>query len=174
MPDVRDAYWHDLLQSHGHAMLGLARSLLRHARLDGIQPEDLVQEVWTALLSDGGRALGAIDARGPGPYLSVCVANAVRKHRRGRRRQPERLPGFEDPLLRMERAETVERAMSALEPEEALILRWIYWEGLSYARAARLAGIRENSVGPLLSRAREHLRRALESGKPAREALDRG
>ena len=170
MPDD----WQSILDAHGPAMLGLARSLLRHSRSDGIQPEDLVQEVWTALLSDGGRVLKTLDARGPGPYLSVCVANAVRKHRRGLRRPPARLPIVVDPLHRMEQAEALERAMATLDPGEALVLRWIYWEGLSYAQAARLAGIRENSVGPLLSRARESLRRRLESERPARQGADRG
>ena len=171
--------WQALLDRHGPYALDLAQALLRRAGASGIQPEDLLQEVWTALLSDGGRGLKALDAqRGLRPYLTVMVMNAVRKHLResGRRRAREQahpaLPPVgapDEPLLQAESAEAMEAALSRLAPEEVLLLRWIYWDGLSYEQAARLAAIPPNSLGPLLSRLRERLGAILKSEKDARD-----
>ena len=173
---MSDAAWRENLEHHGPYALGLARQALRQGGMDGSLAEDVVQEVWAALLADGGRRLRAIDpARGSRPYLSAAVLNAARTRLRegGRRAARERdhaaRPASpdapEEPLIRAETAEGLERALALLDPEERLLLRWIYWDSATYAEAAALMGVEASSVGPLLTRARERLRLAL-AGNP--------
>ena len=170
--------WRAVLERHGPFALGLARDRLRRAGAAGAHPEDLVQEVWVALLVGGGRALRRIDpALGLRSYLAASVLHAVHRHLRGASRRRTREEGHrippspelpDEPLLRSERSGEVEAALVALEPRDRLFLRWIYWDGLSYATVARMSGVQEGSVGPLLARSREQLREALERKKGVR------
>lgn len=168
--------WRRLLELHGPFALNLARARLR--RSPGIQPEDLVQEVWASLLADGASSLRRIDpALGLRSYLGAAVVNAARRHLKrsgrrevveaGRRRASPEAP--DEPLLRLESAEALETALSKLEPEDRLLLRWIYWDGRSYEEVARMSGIGLNSLGPTLSRVRARLEAALKRKKDARE-----
>ena len=54
--------------------------------------------------------------------------------------------------------------------DDRLILRWHYWDGLSYAEVSRLSGLRENSEGPALSRARGRLKEILDKGEKEKGA----
>ena len=171
--------WREVLELHGPFALGLARDSLRRSGARGVQGEDLVQEIWIALLANGGRNLRGIDpAVGLRGYLAASVIHAVRhnlKSSSARRRREETHPPAspteapDEPLLRTEREEAVEAALADLDPEDSLLLRWIYWDRKPYARISRLAGIPENNIGPTLGRARERLRRALERKKDVRE-----
>ena len=157
---------------HGPYLLGLARDYLRRSGAPVAEAEEALQDVWVTLLEDGGRRLESIDPeRGARPYLAAAVLNAVRMRLRsgGRRAIRESVRPLaaspetpDEAFLRRESARNLESALARLEPEDQLLLRWTYWEGLTYAQAASLAGVKENSLGPLLSRARERLREQLE------------
>ena len=54
----------------------------------------------------------------------------------------------------------VERLLAELEGAERDVVRLYHLEGRSYYEISMATGIAENSIGPLLSRAREKLRRA--------------
>jgi RNA polymerase sigma-70 factor (ECF subfamily) len=56
--------------------------------------------------------------------------------------------------------EQVERLLSELEGAEADVVRLFHLDGKSYYEISMAMGMPENSIGPLLSRAREKLRRA--------------
>jgi RNA polymerase sigma-70 factor (ECF subfamily) len=56
--------------------------------------------------------------------------------------------------------EQVERLLSELEGAEADVVRLYHLDGRSYYEISLATGMPENSIGPLLSRAREKLRRA--------------
>ena len=174
--------WQALLDRHAPFALALARDRLRRSGAGGIQPEDLVQGVWVELLKEG--ALARIDpALGLRSYLAVSVIRAVHRHlrtvsRRRAREEARPVPPApeapDEPLLRTERDAEVEEALLVLAPEDRLLLRWIYWDGLSYAEVAEISSIRESSVGPLLSRVRERFREAFKRKKAARDPAPSG
>lgn len=160
----------DLLSRHEAFALRLARERLRGSGAP-FEAEDIVQEVWAALLEEGAKRL---DPAGFRPYLAAAVLNTARLRLRAwgraavRDRDHARLRSREDPLFLKETSEEVSAAMARLPWRQQLLLRWIYWDGMSYAQAASLARIPENSVGPALSAAREELKKALRmDGLPA-------
>ncbi len=54
----------------------------------------------------------------------------------------------------------VEQLLGGLQGTEALVVRMFHLEGKSYQEISTIVGMPENSIGPILSRAREKLRRA--------------
>ncbi len=56
--------------------------------------------------------------------------------------------------------EEVERLLEELEGDEAEIVRLYHLEGLSYREISQKTRIAENTIGPMLSRARAKMRRA--------------
>ena len=168
----RAGAWERLLSAHGAFALGLAGERLRRAGYGVAEAEEVVQEVWVAFLEHGGRRLLGVDAsRGFRPYLAAAVLNAARAWLRGRERRrmreaalsPSLSPDVpEEPLLKAESQDRLTRAFSGMAPDDQLLLRWVYWEGLSYAQVARLRGLQENSIGSLLTRARKRLKEALD------------
>ena len=56
--------------------------------------------------------------------------------------------------------EEVERLLEELEGDEAEIVRLYHLEGLSYREISQKTQIAENTIGPMLSRARTKMRRA--------------
>ena len=176
--------WREILRLHVPYTLGLVRGRLRRTGSHGIDAEDLLQEVWAALLANGGRNLAGIDpALGLRPYLAASVLRAARRHlsssssRRAREEARPRAPSSEapdEPLLRTERAGEVETALASLQPRDRLLLRCIYFDGLSFATAARMAGVKESGLGSLLLRARERFREAFErEGERKKGAIGR-
>ena len=164
--------WDRLLELHGPYVLGLASNLMRRAGCGPAEADEVVQEVWLALLREDVRGLRGIDpARGMKPYLSTAVLNASRRwlRTRGRRRErdlsavpPSRSPEAPDAaFLEREEASRLARILETLPSRERLILGWVYWEGLSYAQVASLLGISPNAVGPLLTRARSLVQEGL-------------
>ena len=62
------------------------------------------------------------------------------------------------PQARIENAEEVERLLNRLDPQEANVVRMYHLEGKSYQEISELVGMSENSIGPLLTRARQKMR----------------
>ncbi len=60
---------------------------------------------------------------------------------------------------RIEDQDEVERLLSELQGTEATVVRMFHLEGKSYQEIGDAVGLAENSVGPMLSRARGRLRR---------------
>lgn len=54
----------------------------------------------------------------------------------------------------------VEHLLGGLQGTEALVVRMFHLEGKSYQEISTIVGMPENSIGPILSRARDKLRRA--------------
>ena len=61
---------------------------------------------------------------------------------------------------RLSNREEVARLLDALSGTEAQIVRMYHLEGKSYQQISSALGTPENSIGPILSRAREKMRRA--------------
>ena len=63
---------------------------------------------------------------------------------------------------RMENQEEVQRLLMRLDPREANVVRMYHLEGKSYEEIGRVVGVSVNSVGPMLSRARDKMRNGSE------------
>ena len=70
--------------------------------------------------------------------------------------------GEEGPPRRMENQEEVQKLLTRLDPQEASVVRMYHLEGKSYAEISQAVGMTENSIGPMLSRAREKMRNGSE------------
>ncbi|MCC9644638.1 sigma-70 family RNA polymerase sigma factor [Rhodopirellula sp. JC740] len=57
-------------------------------------------------------------------------------------------------LQRIENAEEVQHLMMRLDPREASVVRMYHLEGKSYQEISQAVGLNENSIGPMLHRAR--------------------
>lgn len=66
--------------------------------------------------------------------------------------------GSDDRIQRIENVEQVEALLMRLDQREASIVRMFHLEGKSYREIGQAVGIAENSVGPVLHRAREKMR----------------
>ena len=66
-------------------------------------------------------------------------------------------PGVEQ---RLSDQEEVQRLLGGLQGTEAQVVRLFHLEGKSYQEISSVIGMPENSIGPILSRARNKLRRA--------------
>jgi RNA polymerase sigma-70 factor (ECF subfamily) len=64
-----------------------------------------------------------------------------------------------EPERRIEDREEVGRLLGQLQGPEAAVVRMYHLEGKSYQEISNTVGMPENSVGPMLSRARAKLRR---------------
>jgi RNA polymerase sigma-70 factor (ECF subfamily) len=64
------------------------------------------------------------------------------------------------PSDRLGNREEVERLLEDLQDSEARVVRLFHLEGKSYQEISQTVGVPENSIGPILSRARSKMRRA--------------
>ena len=132
--------------------------------------DDLCSEVFVAILHDDFALLRRFRGESSlSTYLTVVSRRIVVKEIT-RRRKAEAMghvmahqaalgndarPDYE----RLERSDEVRRLLDQLPEDEAKIVRLFYLEGYSYKRIAGELGIPENSIGPILSRARDSLKR---------------
>ncbi len=139
------------------------------ARLGGLPDdvrEDLVAEILLTLVDSDFAILRRFRGQSSlGTYLVVVSRRiAVRKLAKMRRVSkvaspavvPQSLVGQEQ--WDMENIEEVHSLLASLPAEEATAIRMFHLEQKSYSDIGTHFGIPENSVGPLLSRARDRMR----------------
>ena len=76
---------------------------------------------------------------------------------------PDSAPSPEDNLINKEERELLQKAMSALDPQERQILTLRVVNDLSYTEISEVLDLKEGTVKSRLARAREHLRKKLEN-----------
>ncbi len=148
-----------------------------HARsipLTSHDVDDLAADVFLALLGNNFDILRRFRGDSSlGTYLTV-VCRRIVVHEMIRRRMAEEMGhvkthgaalerahvGEGDASTRIENRELVQRMLDGLAETEAAIVRLFHLEGRSYHEIAIGLGIPENSIGPILSRAREKLRKS--------------
>lgn len=170
--------WVELLRRAGpYAKAMMRRVFLRAGVPDpGREAEEALGDLVEALLEQDQALLRAYRARRAplATYLAV-VARSIAV-RIVRRRKPALPLGALDDVeapdgLSGELASEVPRhtpaqlelALASLRPRDRLLLKLAYWRGLRYAEIAPLAGVPASHVGPLMTRAREQLRKAMEA-----------
>ncbi len=146
-------------------------SRCRSIRLSEQDRDDLTAEVFLEIIANDFAVLRHFRGQSSlATYLTV-VARRVAVRELLKRQATARLgegsgtldtvtdesPNAEDVLTDREQ---VERLLEELEGAEADVVRLYHLEGKSYYEISMATGMPENSIGPLLSRARGKLRRA--------------
>ncbi len=146
-----------------------ARSLV----LSTADIEDVAAEIFLAVVDDNYDVLRRFKGQSSLPtYLTViarrvCVKEVVKRfreaelgHSRAHRQSLSRDSSDEaEPILA---AEEVERMLADLPEREANVVRLYHLKFLNYRQIGKQLGIPENSIGPILAKARQSLRRTAE------------
>lgn len=139
----------------------------RSVRLSQEDRDDLCADALLAIIRDDFAVLRNFRGQSSlATYLTIVARRVVvRKMMRSKRPSSLTEEGPEDSTIReveqmLEDREEVERLLGSLKPDEAQVLRLYHIEGNTYEEISDIVGISTNSVGPLLSRAREKLRRS--------------
>ncbi len=153
--------------------MGLVLHVINHTaqsrsiRLTPDDHEDLTGEVFLSLVKDDFVILRRFRGESSlATYLTV-VARRVVVHRLMARKTTAllddnvaHLESQEDRVLdRISNREEVDRLLAGLGRTEAAVVRLYHIEGKSYQEIISVVGMPQNSVGPMLSRARGKMRR---------------
>lgn len=133
--------------------------------------QDLVQEVFIAILADNFVILRRFRGNSSlATYLTVVTRRIVIKSLFQKNLVTEISVDLAETALekdgeeekRLENRDEIEHLLGKLSERESSIVQMYHLEQKSYAEIAALTGVPENSIGPILSRARETMRRQVE------------
>jgi RNA polymerase sigma-70 factor (ECF subfamily) len=137
----------------------------RGITLDQATRDDLVAEVFLTLVANDFAVLRRFRRNcSLATYLTVVARRVIIRRLRNSVPQPSTTPEpvSEDAPARMENQEEVQRLLLRLDPKEANVVRMYHLEGKSYQEISKVVGMSENSIGPVLSRARDKMRQGSE------------
>ena len=165
--------WRDFVDR----FMGLVVHVINHTararsiRLSPADRDDLCAEVFLTIVKDDLTVLRRFRGQSSlATYLTVIarrvvVRKLIAEKNAAKLRQSSRDRAIEiqaaaetEPERRLNDQEQVDRLIEGLEDREAEVVRMYHLEGKSYREISRLFGLPENSIGPLLSRAREKMR----------------
>lgn len=157
--------WQDFVDR----FLGLVVHVANHTAesrghsLDQSTRDDLVAEVFLTLISSDFAVLRRFRHNcSLATYLTVIARRVIVRRLRVMQRNatPAGVADVTDdqPPARIENHEEVQKLLTRLDPREAHVVRMYHLEGKSYAEISRVVGMSENSIGPVLSRARDKMR----------------
>jgi RNA polymerase sigma-70 factor (ECF subfamily) len=159
--------WQDFVDRY----MGLVVHVVNHTaqcrsmRLTPEDREDLVAEVFLEIIRNDFAVLRRFRAQSSlATYLTVVARRVVVRELQRRRSTAtlstvaEAASTDESHETRISDREEVERLLGSLDGSEAAVVRMYHLEDKSYTEISRTVGIPENSVGPLLSRARSKMR----------------
>lgn len=168
--------WNDFVDRYMgliyHAIHQVAYS--RSLALSEADVEDLAAEVFLGIVDDDYAVLRRFRRESALPtYLTViarriCIREVVKRHREaelGHVSAHRALASVDDDADEAEpiaSAEEVERMLKDLPDREAQVIRLYHLKYLNYRQISKQLGIPENSVGPILAKARKRLRRMAE------------
>jgi RNA polymerase sigma-70 factor (ECF subfamily) len=167
--------WNDFVDRY----MGLIYHVIHHvahARSLVLSPadiEDIAAEIFLGIVDDDYGVLRRFKGSSSLPtYLTVvarriCVREVVKRHREAELGHTTAHRAFvgDDSSSEVEpiaTSEEVERMLKDLPQREAEVVRLYHLSYLNYRQIGKQLGIPENSVGPILTRARQQLRRVAE------------
>ncbi len=143
----------------------------RSVQLTPQDVEDLCSQVFVEILRDDCALLRRFRRKASlATYLTVIARRIVVRELLKRKRplHSAAVPQHqEDSTERIADREQVQRLLEHLEGKEAEVVRMFHLEGKSYREISSATGIAENSLGPLLARARAKLRQLAQSSEGA-------
>lgn len=169
--------WPDFVDRY----LGLIYHVIRHTAycrsmtLSHADEEDVAAEILLEVIKNDYQMLRQFKEMSSFPaYLTVvtrrtCVRQLIKLRRENalghvnaHRESMQQSSTVIEPILA---ADEVDRILEMLEPKQAEVVRMYHLEFLSYRDIAAKTGIDENSVGPILSRARRRIQQTLNHSK---------
>ena len=166
--------WEDFVDR----FMGLAVHVVNHTvqirglRIGPEDRDDLVSEVFLGILQDDFAVLRHFRGQSSlATYLTVVARRIVvrailrqripqRAGRSGTLESAEAIADTEpDPGESVDDREQIERLLDELQEDEAQVVRMYHLEGKTYRQISDEVGVPENSIGPILSRARSKMRR---------------
>jgi RNA polymerase sigma-70 factor (ECF subfamily) len=168
--------WEDFVDR----FMGLVVHVINHTaqcrsiRLSTADREDLAAEVFLAIVDNNLAVLRHFRRQSSlATYLTVIARRVVvRKLVNGRVAVPlgdmvtHAAADDADLEKRISNQEELDQLLGELRGSEAAVVRMYHLEGKSYQEISRVVGMPENSVGPMLSRARSKLRRRAGADQP--------
>ena len=163
--------WNDFVDRY----MGLIYHVIHHvshARSLVLSPddiEDLAAEIFLGTVDDDYKVLRQFKGASSLPtYLTVvarriCVKEVVKRHREAElghisASRSALDDGGSDESEPVASAEEVERMLKDLPEREAEVVRLYHLKYLNYRQIGKQVGVPENSVGPILAKARKRLR----------------
>jgi RNA polymerase sigma-70 factor (ECF subfamily) len=167
--------WNDFVDRY----MGLIYHVIHHVSharsivLSSADIEDTAAEVFLAIVDDDYDVLRRFKGESSLPtYLTViarrvCVKEIIKRQREAElgHSQAHREGVSEQGAPETEAvasAEEVERMLESLPERDAEVVKLYHLKYLNYRQIGKQLGINENSVGPILARARQQLRRSAE------------
>ena len=164
--------WEDFVDR----FLGLVMHVAKHTSeargitIDRATLDDLVSEVFLVVVSDDFAVLRRFRRNcSLATYLTVISRRVIVRRLKSARRAPVATTSTaeatsNEPPPRIEDREEIQRLMLRLDPREANVVRLYHLEGKTYEEIGQVVGMSANSIGPVLSRARDKMR----NGSPRR------
>ncbi|MDR3632417.1 MAG: sigma-70 family RNA polymerase sigma factor [Isosphaeraceae bacterium] len=167
--------WNDFVDRY----MGLIYHVIHHVSharsiaLSAADIEDIAAEIFLAIVDDDYGVLKRFNGASALPtYLTVvarrvCVKEVIKRHREaelGHTNAHRAIVGDDGSgeAEAIASAEEVERMLEQLADREAEVVRLYHLKYLNYRQIAKQLNIPENSVGPILAKARQNLRRVAE------------
>lgn len=168
--------WEDFVDR----FMGLVIHVINHTaqcrsiRLSEADREDLAAEVFLTIVDNNLAVLRHFRGQSSlATYLTVVARRVVvRKLVEARSAVPlsdmvtHAAAADESLEQRISDQEELDRLLGELRGSEAAVVRMYHLEGKTYQEISRVVGMPENSVGPILSRARTKLRRRAGADQP--------
>jgi len=172
--------WNDFVDRY----VGLIYHVIQHVayarsvQLSSEDVEDIAAEILLKVVEHEYSVLKKFKGLSSLPtYLTViarrvCVKELIKRHREEELGHTNAHRAFVDDgasgeVEAISSAEEVERMLEELTDREADVVRLYHLKFLSYREIGKQLGIPENSVGPILAKARKKLREAAEQGQSA-------
>jgi RNA polymerase sigma-70 factor (ECF subfamily) len=168
--------WNDFVERY----MGLIYHVIHHVSharslvLSAADIEDIAAEIFLGIVDDDYGVLRRFKGTSALPtYLTVvarriCVKEVIKRHREAElghsnaHRAIVENESRDQPAESIATAEEVDRMLENLPEREAEVVRLYHLKYLNYRQISKQLGIAENSVGPILAKARQHLRRSAE------------
>lgn len=166
----RPRAWEDFVDRY----MGLVVHVINHTascrsiRISDDDRDDLTAEVFLEIVKDDFAVLRRFRGQSSlATYLTVVARRVVVREFVGRRQTStlgtvadDAVDGNGHPEKRISDRDEVERLLDRLDGDDAAVVRMYHLEGMSYREISQTVGMPENTIGPVLSRARAKMRRA--------------
>jgi RNA polymerase sigma-70 factor (ECF subfamily) len=166
----RPRAWEDFVDRY----MGLVVHVVNHTascrsiRITDDDRDDLTADVFLEIVKDDFAVLRRFRGQSSlATYLTVVARRVVVRELIGRRQTStlgaaaeEAVDGNGRAEQRISDRDEVERLLDRLDGEDAAVVRMYHLEGMTYREISQTVGMPENTIGPVLSRARAKMRRA--------------
>lgn len=162
-------------QDFADRFLGLVVHVANHTAesrglaIDAATRDDLVADVFLSILKDDLAVLKRFRRNcSLATYLTVISRRVIVRRLASQQRNGHQRLGRSDQTaavidsepVRIQNEQEVQQLLLRLDPHEANVVRMYHLEGKSYQEISQAVGVAENSIGPMLSRARAKMRTA--------------